>query len=69
MQNWYNLSRRDALRLGAMAMMAGTVAIPPAFAAGAINFADIGAGDPGGDWSKYKISVTTITNRDWATVN
>jgi hypothetical protein len=29
MQNWHNLSRRYALRLGALAMMMGTVAIPP----------------------------------------
>ena len=54
MPNWNSLSRRDALRLSAMAMAAGTIAVPPAFAAGVINFADIGVGDPGGDWSKYK---------------
>ena len=75
MQNWQNLSRRDALRLAAMAMVAGTIAVPPAFAAGSINFADIGVGDPGGDWSKYKaasgydVNLVSIGNAPSAILN
>ena len=49
------LSRRDTLKL---ASASGLLAAMPvlssaAFASETINFADIGVGDPGGDWSRY----------------
>jgi spermidine/putrescine-binding protein len=48
------MTRRDVLHISATAMLAaGGLRIPRAWAAGTINFADIGVGDPGGDWSKY----------------
>ena len=51
-----NMNRRDALRLAlSLSAAAGLCLAPPrAHAAGTINFADIGVGDPGGDWSKFK---------------
>ncbi len=75
MQFMNKLSRRDAMRLAAMATVAGTAGIHPAFAAGAINFADIGVGDPGGDWSKYKaasgydVNLVSIGNAPSAILN
>jgi spermidine/putrescine-binding protein len=54
MRTSVKFSRRDALRLGMTGLLAsGLVHVPKARAAGTINFADIGVGDPGGDWSKY----------------
>jgi putative spermidine/putrescine transport system substrate-binding protein len=54
MGSWNMTTRRDVLRVGATAMLASSAfRIPNAWAAGTINFADIGVGDPGGDWSKY----------------
>jgi putative spermidine/putrescine transport system substrate-binding protein len=54
MGSWNMTTRRDVLHIGAAAMLAaGGLRIPGAWAAGTINFADIGVGDPGGDWSKY----------------
>jgi putative spermidine/putrescine transport system substrate-binding protein len=75
MRNWNGLNRRDALRLSLLAMAAGTVSSPPALAAGSINFADIGVGDPGGDWSKYKaasgydVNLVSIGNAPSAILN
>ena len=75
MQFMNKLSRRDAMRLAAMATVAGAAGIRPAFAAGAINFADIGVGDPGGDWSKYKavsgydVNLVSIGNAPSAILN
>src|SRR5262249_50101136 len=48
-------TRRSVLKL-ALAGSAATAAplwAIPALAAGQINFADIGVGDPSGDWSRY----------------
>jgi putative spermidine/putrescine transport system substrate-binding protein len=54
MGRWNMMTRRDVLHISATAMLAaGGLRIPRAWAAGTINFADIGVGDPGGDWSKY----------------
>ena len=55
MQLKTELTRRDALKV---ALATGTAATLPlwahsAAAASTINFADIGVGDPGGDWSRY----------------
>ena len=49
------LNRRDAMRLAAMAMVSSSAMLPgiARAAGGTINFADIGVGDPNGDWSKY----------------
>lgn len=75
MQFMNKLNRRDAMRLAAMASVAGMAGIRPALAAGAINFADIGVGDPGGDWSKYKaasgydVNLVSIGNAPSAILN
>jgi len=58
MQLKIELTRRDVLKV---ALATGTAAILPlwarsAAAANTINFADIGVGDPGGDWSRYTLS-------------
>ena len=53
MKNLKSMTRREALQLVLIASGAGTLAAPAARAAGTLNFADIGVGDPGGDWSKY----------------
>src|SRR6516164_2388160 len=50
------LTRRDVMALGAASGL--SAAMMPLFAAaaragGTINFADIGVGDPDGDWSRY----------------
>ncbi len=56
------ISRRSFLRCAAGAAVAGglvsrrpwaSVASAAAAARGTINFADVGVGDPGGDWSKF----------------
>jgi putative spermidine/putrescine transport system substrate-binding protein len=71
------LSRRDALKLasasGALAAM--PVLSSPAFAVETINFADIGVGDPGGDWSRYTktsgydVNLVSIGNAPSAILN
>src|SRR5690242_9199663 len=54
MGRWNMTTRRDVLHIGATAALAaGGLNTRRAWAAGTINFADIGVGDPGGDWSKY----------------
>jgi putative spermidine/putrescine transport system substrate-binding protein len=54
MHKFGRLNRRDALYLGLTGVLAaGVLDVPQSRAAGTINFADIGVGDPGGDWSKY----------------
>ena len=47
------MTRREALQLALIATAAGTLTARGASAAGTLNFADIGVGDPGGDWSKF----------------
>jgi len=70
-------SRRHALKL---ALATGAVASAPglasrAFAGGTINFADIGVGDPGGDWSRYtktsgyNVNLVSIGNAPSAILN
>ena len=65
-------SRRSALQL-ALAGVLGRLS--PAFAAGTINFADIGVGDPGGDWSNYtkasgyNVNLVSIGNAPSAILN
>lgn len=71
------LSRRDALKI-ALAT-AGMAAVPGfasrALAAGTVNFADIGVGDPGGDWSRYTkasgygVNLVSIGNAPSAILN
>jgi spermidine/putrescine-binding protein len=54
MHKFGRINRRDALYLGLTGLLASRVLhVPQSRAAGTINFADIGVGDPGGDWSKY----------------
>ena len=71
------LSRRDTLKL---ASASGVLAAMPvlssaAFAAETINFADIGVGDPGGDWSRYTkvsgydVNLVSIGNAPSAILN
>jgi spermidine/putrescine-binding protein len=71
------MTRRDAMKI---ALAAGTVAAgagwaPPARAAGTVNFADIGVGDPGGDWSRYtkasgyNVNLVSIGNAPSAILN
>ena len=72
-----HLSRRDAMRLAALAMVSGGVAYPQfaRAAGGTLNFADIGVGDPGGDWSKftaasgYNVNLVSIGNAPSAILN
>ena len=71
------LSRRDTLKLacasGALAAM--PVLSSSAFAGETINFADIGVGDPGGDWSRYTkasgydVNLVSIGNAPSAILN
>ena len=73
----WNMYRRDALRLAlSLSAAAGLCLAPPrAHAAGTINFADIGVGDPGGDWSKFKaasgydVNLVSIGNAPSAVLN
>ena len=70
------LSRRDALQL---ALAGVSAAVPgrlsPALAAGTINFADIGVGDPNGDWTRYtkasgyNVNLVSIGNAPSAILN
>ncbi len=70
-------SRRHALKL---ALATGALASAPglssrALAGGTINFADIGVGDPGGDWSRYtktsgyNVNLVSIGNAPSAILN
>ena len=71
------ISRRDALKI---ALATGGMAAVPGFAsraqaAGTVNFADIGVGDPGGDWSRYTkssgygVNLVSIGNAPSAILN
>ena len=65
------------MRLAALAMVSGGVAYPQfaRAAGGTLNFADIGVGDPGGDWSKftaasgYNVNLVSIGNAPSAILN
>src|SRR5689334_6316010 len=65
-------SRRGALQL-ALAGVLGRLS--PASAAGTINFADIGVGDPNGDWTRYtkasgyNVNLVSIGNAPSAILN
>jgi len=71
------MNRRDAMRLAAMAMVSGGIGFPTLAraAGGAVNFADIGVGDPGGDWSRYtagsgyNVNLVSIGNAPSAILN
>jgi len=71
------MNRRDAMRLAAMAMVSGGIGFPTLAraAGGTVNFADIGVGDPGGDWSKYtaasgyNVNLVSIGNAPSAILN
>ena len=77
MQLISGLTRRDSLRI----VLAGGVAAALPFAArrasaaGTVNFADIGVGDPGGDWSGYTkssgygVNLVSIGNAPSAILN
>jgi putative spermidine/putrescine transport system substrate-binding protein len=71
------MTRRHALKV---ALAAGTAAscpiwAPAARAAGTVNFADIGVGDPGSDWSRYSktsgydVNLVSIGNAPSAILN
>ncbi len=70
-----SLSRRSILQLMASAGAAGLLPAGPARAAGGtINFADIGVGDPGGDWSRFtsggwNVNLVSIGNAPSAVLN
>jgi putative spermidine/putrescine transport system substrate-binding protein len=71
------ISRRDAVRLAALAIMSGAAGIPrnAQAAGGTVNFADIGVGDPNGDWSRYtsgsgfNVNLVSIGNAPSAILN
>jgi spermidine/putrescine-binding protein len=70
------ITRREALLLGGAGLLAtGLNRLPAARAAGTVNFADIGVGDPGGDWSKYTaasgygVNLVSIGNAPSAVLN
>ena len=75
--DWTHMNRREAMRLAAMVMVSGGVALPKTAraAGGTVNFADIGVGDPGGDWSKYtaasgyNVNLVSIGNAPSAILN
>lgn len=78
MDRFLDISRRDMLRTGlaAAALAGGGWRIRDALAAGgSVNFADIGVGDPGGDWSKYTdasgygVNLVSIGNAPSAILN
>ena len=73
-----DLTRRDVMVLGAASGL--SAATTPFFAtsaraAGTINFADIGVGDPNGDWSRYtkasgwNVNLVAIGNAPSAILN
>jgi putative spermidine/putrescine transport system substrate-binding protein len=72
-----NPTRRDALKLAFAAGASTTLLLGShsASAAGTINFADIGVGDPGGDWSRYtkangyNVNLVSIGNAPSAILN
>ena len=78
MQTITGFSRRDALKLALTASAAATT-LPlwarPASAGGTVNFADIGVGDPNGDWSRYTkssgygVNLVSIGNAPSAILN
>src|SRR5262249_30246390 len=58
------------------AALSALAVLPRAFAAEAINFADIGVGDPGGDWSRFTkasggdtVNLVSIGNAPSAILN
>jgi putative spermidine/putrescine transport system substrate-binding protein len=70
------ITRREAMLLGGAGLLTtGLGRFPAAHAAGTINFADIGVGDPGGDWSKYTnisgygVNLVSIGNAPSAVLN
>lgn len=71
------MNRRDAMRLAALATISGGIGFPTLAraAGGTVNFADIGVGDPGGDWSKYTaasgygVNLVSIGNAPSAILN
>jgi putative spermidine/putrescine transport system substrate-binding protein len=70
------LSRRDALQLALAGVSAPVLGrLSPALAAGTINFADIGVGDPNGDWTRYtkasgyNVNLVSIGNAPSAILN
>jgi putative spermidine/putrescine transport system substrate-binding protein len=70
------INRRDALYLGLTGLLASAALhVPQSRAAGTINFADIGVGDPGGDWSKftaatgYGVNLVSMGNAPSAVLN
>ncbi len=77
MQFGSGISRRDAfkLALAASASLSVLGRVSRAFAAGVVNFADIGVGDPGGDWSRftkasgYGVNLVSIGNAPSAILN
>jgi putative spermidine/putrescine transport system substrate-binding protein len=73
-------SRRQVLRAGSALGIAGLLGahrlVPPARAAGrTLTMADVGVGDPGGDWSRFQqptgnqVNVVSIGNAPSAVVN
>ncbi len=69
-------SRRDALKFALAASASATMLGRSASAAGGtVNFADIGVGDPGGDWSRYTatsgydVNLVSIGNAPSAILN
>jgi spermidine/putrescine-binding protein len=76
MRSLAKINRRDALRLAVSGLMAtAALRVPRSLAAGTINFADIGVGDPGGDWSKfiaasgYDVNLVSMGNAPSAVLN
>jgi putative spermidine/putrescine transport system substrate-binding protein len=76
MHKFGRMNRRDALYLGLTGVLAsGVLDVPQSRAAGTINFADIGVGDPGGDWSKftaatgYGVNLVSMGNAPSAVLN
>src|SRR5690242_16590256 len=79
MKNTLGVTRRNLMIGGAAAGLAAAT-IPAfsrrAFAAGTVNFADIGVGDPDGDWSRYtamadgwNVNLVAIGNAPSAILN
>ena len=73
-------SRRQVLRAGGALGIAGLLGaprlVPPALAAGrTLTIADVGVGDPGGDWSRFEqptgnqVNLVSIGNAPSAVVN
>ena len=73
------LSRRQVLRAGTVlgaGLVGGARLVPPALAAGrTLAIADVGVGDPGGDWSRFEqptgdqVNLVSIGNAPSAVVN